>query len=125
VKVKLAPVPGPSLVAQIRPPWASSSALLMPAFALFFPLPVAVAATAVVHLANNLFKLALIGGHANREVIVRFGLPGVAAALVGAAALGLFAVVPPLAAYSFGGQEHQVTGVKPVIRCADRGLRHP
>ena len=31
--------------------------LLMPAFALFFPIEVAVAATAIVHLANNIFKL--------------------------------------------------------------------
>ncbi len=29
--------------------------LLMPAFALFFPVEVAVEATAVVHLANNIF----------------------------------------------------------------------
>ncbi len=39
--------------------------VLMPAFALFFPVPVAIAATAVVHLANNLFKVVLVGG---REV---------------------------------------------------------
>ena len=32
-------------------------AVLMPAFAVFFPVEVAVAATAVVHLANNIFKL--------------------------------------------------------------------
>ena len=38
--------------------------LLMPAFALFFPINVAVAATAVVHLVNNLFKLLLVGKHA-------------------------------------------------------------
>jgi len=31
--------------------------LLLPVFALFFPLPVAIAATALVHLANNFFKL--------------------------------------------------------------------
>jgi hypothetical protein len=36
--------------------------LLLPAFAVFFPIEVAVAATGVVHLANNLFKLALMGG---------------------------------------------------------------
>ena len=31
--------------------------ILMPAFALMMPVEVAIAATAVVHLANNLFKL--------------------------------------------------------------------
>ena len=40
--------------------------LLMPAFALFLPVPVALAATAVVHLANNLFKLALVGWKAGK-----------------------------------------------------------
>ncbi len=34
--------------------------LLMPAFALFFPVEVAVAATAVVHLANNIFIITII-----------------------------------------------------------------
>jgi len=46
--------------------------LLMPAFALFLPVPVAVAATAVVHLANNLFKLVLVGRKADWTVVLRF-----------------------------------------------------
>ena len=45
--------------------------LLMPAFALFFPVPVAIAATAVVHLANNVFKVALVGRRADWSVVVR------------------------------------------------------
>ena len=53
--------------------------LLMPAFALFLPVPVAVAATAVVHLANNLFKLVLVGWKAGWTVVVRFALPAAAA----------------------------------------------
>ena len=47
------------------------------------------AATAVVHLANNVFKLALVGRHAVRAVVIRFGIPAVVAAFAGAAALGL------------------------------------
>ena len=35
--------------------------LLMPAFAFFFPVHVAVASTAIVHLANNVFKLTFLG----------------------------------------------------------------
>ncbi len=35
--------------------------LLMPVVAIFFPVEVAIGITAVVHLANNLFKLALAG----------------------------------------------------------------
>ena len=50
--------------------------VLMPAFALFFPVPVAIAATAVVHLANNLFKFVLVGperGLAHRAEIQSSG----------------------------------------------------
>jgi uncharacterized membrane protein YfcA len=61
--------------------------LLMPVFALLFPLPLAVAATAVVHLANNLYKAGLVGRHADRGVALRFGLPAIAAAFAGAALL--------------------------------------
>jgi uncharacterized membrane protein YfcA len=89
--------------------------VLMPVFALFFPLPVAIAATAVVHLANNLFKVLLVGRYADREVVIRFALPGVVAALLGAWLLSLFAGLTPVAAYFLGGQPHEVTAVKLVI----------
>ncbi|MBT5720476.1 MAG: sulfite exporter TauE/SafE family protein [Gammaproteobacteria bacterium] len=61
--------------------------LLMPVVAVFFPLEVAVAMTAVVHLANNLFKLLLLGRGADARVLVRFGIPAVLFAWIGAALL--------------------------------------
>ena len=89
--------------------------LLMPAFALFFPLEVAVAMTAVVHLANNLFKLALLGRHADRTALLRFGLPAIAGALLGAALLVALSSLPALHRYELAGRPHEVTGVKLVI----------
>jgi uncharacterized protein len=89
--------------------------LLMPAFAVFFPVTVAVAATAVVHLANNLFKVALMGRHADWRVVGRFAIPAAAAAMVGAWLLGLFAGIPPLLVYQLGERAHEVTAVKLVI----------
>jgi hypothetical protein len=89
--------------------------VLMPVFALFFPLPVAVAATAVVHLANNLFKLALLGRWANWSIVARFALPAAIMAMVGAALLALFDRLPPLVNYQLGDQLHQVSVVKLVI----------
>lgn len=89
--------------------------LLMPAFALFFPVEVAVAATAVVHLANNLFKVALMGRHADWWVVARFAVPAAAAAMVGAWLLGLFAAIPPLFVYRLGEGVNEVTAVKLVI----------
>ena len=49
--------------------------LLMPVFALFFPVEVAVGATAVVHFANNLFKLALVGRWADAKVVLSSSCP--------------------------------------------------
>lgn len=65
--------------------------LLLPVFALFFPAEVAVVATAMVHGANNVFKVSLLGRHADREVVLKFGLPAIAAAILGALALGWMA----------------------------------
>ncbi len=61
--------------------------LMLPVFALFFPVEVAVVATAMVHGANNVFKVSLLGRHADREVVVKFGLPAIVAAVFGALAL--------------------------------------
>ena len=89
--------------------------ILMPAFALFFPVTVAVSATAIVHLANNLFKLALVGRHANWGVVCRFAAPAAVAAIAGAWLLGLLADMPPVARYAFLGQPREVYAVKLVI----------
>ena len=83
--------------------------LLMPAFALFFPLPVAVAATAVVHLSNNLFKVAMLGRKADLGVVVRFALPGMLTAVLGAMLLNVFSGLPPLGTFQLGGREFQIT----------------
>ena len=58
--------------------------LLLPVFALFFPLEVALLLTAVVHLLNNLFKLGLLGRHIHWPTVLRFGVPGIAGAYLGA-----------------------------------------
>lgn len=86
--------------------------LLMPAFAIFFPVEVAVAATALVHAANNLFKLALLYREADRRVVLRFGLPAVASAFLGAVALGALAERPPLATWQLLGRPAIVTPIK-------------
>ncbi|MFH2054033.1 MAG: TSUP family transporter [bacterium] len=86
--------------------------LLLPVFALFFPVEVAVGATAVVHGANNLFKVTLVGRHADKGLVLAFGVPAILAAFVGAAALGLVAHLEPLAVYQIGPRTAVVTPVK-------------
>ena len=89
--------------------------LLMPAFALFFPLPMAIAATAVVHLANNIFKTGLIGKKADRSIVLRFAIPGFFMALLGAYLLGFLEHVAPLAVYEMAGRTYEVTLIKLII----------
>jgi hypothetical protein len=89
--------------------------LLLPAFLLFFPVEVAVAATAVVHLANNLFKVGLVGRSADWQIALAFGLPGAVLALAGAWLLTLMAGAEPLYRYALHGRGHEITVVKLVV----------
>ena len=66
--------------------------LLLPVFALFFPLEIAVALTAVVHLLNNLFKTGLLWRTADLGVVLRFGVPGIIGAWIGAYCLPVLKV---------------------------------
>jgi len=89
--------------------------LLMPAFAIFFPLEIAIAATGVVHFVNNLFRLAIVGRWANRDVVLRFGIPAIIAAFIGAALMTVMADIPALHAYRFGPLPAEITWLKLVI----------
>lgn len=89
--------------------------LLMPVFALFFPVEVAVAATAVVHSANNLFKIGLVGRFADRQLVLHFGVPALFAAFAGAAALGYVAHFGELASWSLGPRRAVITPLKLVM----------
>jgi uncharacterized protein len=89
--------------------------LLMPVFALFFPVEMAVAATAIVHGANNIFKISLVGQHADRALIVRFGVPAIIAAFVGATALGYVSHFEAIISYSLGARTAVITPIKLVM----------
>ena len=78
--------------------------ILLPAFALFFPVPVAVAATAIVHLLNNLFKGAWLRQDADWGTVARFGLPAVPAAIAGAWLLGYLASTWRVFEWTAGGR---------------------
>ncbi len=86
--------------------------VLMPVFALFFPVEVAVAATAIVHGSNNIFKIALIGRLADRSLVLRFGIPAIVAALLGALALGYVSGLGQLGTYQLGHRTAVVTPLK-------------
>jgi uncharacterized membrane protein YfcA len=89
--------------------------ILMPVFALFYPVPLAIAATALVHFAGNLFKFGLLAKHADWGAVTRFAIPAAIAAVAGAELLHLFDRMPVWATYALGGTSHKVTPVKAVI----------
>jgi uncharacterized membrane protein YfcA len=89
--------------------------LLMPVVAIFFPLEIAIAITAMVHLANNIFKVGLLGKKANRSVLMRFGIPAIIAAFLGALLLTWLSDAPPVYEYSALGRDLQVSPLKLLV----------
>ena len=89
--------------------------VLMPVFALFFPVPLAIAATAVVHFANNIFKFGLMAKRADWRVVARFSVTAMFAALFGASLLDPLNRMPVLASYTLGGSTFEITMIKAVI----------
>lgn len=89
--------------------------LLMPVFAIFYPVEIAVALTGVVHLLNNLFKIALVYKNIDLSVALRFGLPAILMALVGAVVLTQTASSEPFHSYELGTRLCEMTVVKTVI----------
>lgn len=89
--------------------------ILMPVFALFFPVEVAIALTGVVHFSNNLFKMALVGKHTNKQVLLRFGFPAIFASFAGAWLLMQISGFQPLFSYHLGNKQFDVTPIKLMI----------
>jgi uncharacterized membrane protein YfcA len=82
--------------------------LLLPVFMIFFPPQVAIACTAVVHMLNNLFKLALVGKHAHRGLCISFGATSLIGALAGAYLLSLLDPSQALFSYTLGEKQFTV-----------------
>ena len=89
--------------------------VLLPVFAIFFPIELAIAMTAIVHLLNNVFKFWLVGTHADWGIVMRFGIPAIIAAFVGAGLLTLLADLRPIATYPAFGREFNIEIVKLTI----------
>jgi uncharacterized protein len=89
--------------------------ILMPVFAIFFPIDLAIALTGVVHFLNNIFKLILVRKQADRYTVLRFGIPAFLSALAGAYLLVQISDFPPLYTYSLNGNTCSITPVKLVI----------
>ena len=89
--------------------------LLLPVFALFVPVEVAVSATAVVHAANNVFKVGLLAKLARRDVVTRFGIPAIIASFGGAFLLTRISTGDILFAWEWGGRSMDVRPIELVL----------
>lgn len=88
---------------------------LLPAFAIFFTPEKAVAATAIVHAANSAFKALLMRHFIDRQILWRFGLPAVIAALIGASLFSSASSLPPIMSYHMGPVTAQISVAKLII----------
>jgi uncharacterized membrane protein YfcA len=89
--------------------------LLLPAFAIFFPVEHAVALTAIVHFINGVFKLFLVWRHIDMATVIRFGLLAMVGAFAGAGMLLLLVNTAPLLTYDAYGRVLQITAPKVVV----------
>lgn len=89
--------------------------LLLPVFAIFFPIEAAVAMTAIVHLTNNVTKVALLARHASVPVVLGFGLPAALAAPAGAVVLVHLSRLDTLIEYPLGSATCHITAAKLIV----------
>lgn len=89
--------------------------ILTPVFAVFFPIDQAIALTGVVHFANNIYKLTLVGKNADWRILLRFGSAAVVFAFLGAWVLLNVSDMEPLLSYDLNGSIKEVTPVKLII----------
>lgn len=89
--------------------------ILLPVFAIFFPLPIAISLTAIVHFVNNIFKVGLVGKYARQDILLKFGVPALIFSFLGALLMMFATGFTYLAKYSIGEYDFEITAIKLVI----------
>lgn len=89
--------------------------ILTPVFFIFFPVDLAIALTGTVHFFNNLFKVFLVGKKADKDILLRFGIPAVIAAFIGSWLLLSITDLEPLFTYYIGNKKMEVFPIKFII----------
>jgi hypothetical protein len=89
--------------------------VLVPAFAVLFPLPLAIAAVALVHLIASAIRLVIFRTHINRTIALQFVPWAILGGIVGALILELLGAIPIIATYPLFGLTKSVTAVKVVV----------
>lgn len=89
--------------------------LLTPAFIFFFPLDIAIAMTAMVHFANNLFKLSLMWPYIDWNILKYFGPFCIIGAFLGAFLLTEISDVEPVINYELASFNLEITLLNLII----------
>lgn len=89
--------------------------ILLPVFSLFFDIEVAVGATAIVHLSNNLFKFVLVRKFVHMQTFLRFGIPAMVMAILGGLLLTQLTDLDVLHRYSMGEKTFEITYLNVII----------
>lgn len=89
--------------------------ILMPVFAIFFPLEIAITLTAIVHFLNNLFKINLIWKNINTKILFLFAFPAAVTALLGAITLKYLSSDIIIYSYHIGCVEKRISLLKLII----------
>jgi hypothetical protein len=89
--------------------------ILLPVFAIFFPIELAIIMTSLVHFSNNSIKVLFFGQHANWKVILKFGIPAIIFALLGAYILKILIEFKPLFQYNIANKIFEVMPLKIII----------
>lgn len=89
--------------------------VLMPIFTIFFSLPISIAATSIVHLLNNIFKLTIVGKYADKLTVFKFGTSAAIASAIGAYFLSFSSNLPPLFSYAIFSYSFDITVIGLVI----------
>jgi len=89
--------------------------VLVPAFVVLFPLPLAVAAVALVHLVASAIRLIIFRAHLNRDIAWQFVPWAILGGIAGALILELLGAIPVITTYSLFGITKSVTAVKVVV----------
>lgn len=89
--------------------------VLLPAFCAFFPIEIAIFATAIVHFFNSLFKVIFVYKGINYSLLLKFAPIAVIFAFIGSGTLGLLESFNRDFSYDFSIFKNSITPVKIVV----------
>ncbi len=89
--------------------------ILMPVFAIFFPLEAAIAMTGIVHFISNISKVILVGRNANKKVLLHFGLPAILTSFLGAYLLLQLSSMHEIFSFSVAGHSFKISLINLII----------